>query len=53
MLHIIDDEEVIRDSLMWLAKSRGIPAAAYDSGKAFLTTLDNICLLYTSDAADE
>ena len=26
MLHIIDDEEVIRDSLMWLAKSRGIPA---------------------------
>ncbi|WP_353154636.1 response regulator [Herminiimonas fonticola] len=42
MLHIIDDEEVIRDSLMWLAKSRGIPAVAYDSGKAFLATLDNI-----------
>lgn len=42
MLHIIDDEEVIRDSLMWLAKSRGIPAAAYDSGKTFLTALDNM-----------
>ncbi len=42
MLHIIDDEEVIRDSLMWLAKSRGIPAVAYDSGKAFLATLDGI-----------
>jgi len=42
MLHIIDDEEVIRDSLMWLAKSRGIPAAAYDSGKAFLTAFDNM-----------
>ena len=42
MLHIIDDEEVIRDSLMWLAKSRGIPAVAYDSGKAFLATLDSI-----------
>ncbi|MNJ95821.1 Transcriptional regulatory protein FixJ [compost metagenome] len=42
MLHIIDDEEVIRDSLMWLAKSRGIPATAYDSGKAFLTTLDTM-----------
>ncbi len=42
MLHIIDDEEVIRDSLMWLAKSRGIPATAYDSGKAFLSVLDNM-----------
>ena len=42
MLHIIDDEEVIRDSLMWLANSRGIPAAAYDSGKAFLTAFDNM-----------
>src|SRR5687767_14272951 len=42
MLHIIDDEEVIRDSLMWLAKSRGISAAAYDSGKAFLTAFDNM-----------
>ena len=42
MLHIIDDEEVIRDSLMWLAKSRGISAAAYDSGKTFLTALDNM-----------
>ena len=41
MLHIIDDEEVIRDSLLWLAKSRGIAAAAYDSGKTFLTALDN------------
>jgi two-component system response regulator DctR len=42
MLYIIDDEEVIRDSLMWLAKSRGIPAAAYDSGKTFLAALDNM-----------
>lgn len=41
MLHIIDDEEVIRDSLLWLAKSRGIPATAYDSGKTFLTALDS------------
>lgn len=40
MLHIIDDEEVIRDSLLWLAKSRGIPAAAYDSSRAFLAALD-------------
>ncbi len=42
MLHIIDDEEVIRDSLVWLAKSRSIPATAYDSGKAFLAAVDNM-----------
>jgi two-component system response regulator DctR len=39
MLHIVDDEEVIRDSLTWLAKSRGIAATAYESGEAFLATL--------------
>src|SRR5690606_2664998 len=42
MLHIIDDEEVIRDSLMWLAKSRGITALPHESGKAFLSMLDNM-----------
>ncbi|GGC16260.1 DNA-binding response regulator [Oxalicibacterium flavum] len=42
MLHIIDDEEVIRDSLMWLAKSRGITAIPHESGKAFLSMLDNM-----------
>jgi len=40
MLHIVDDEEVIRDSLLWLARSRGIAAAAYESGNAFLASLD-------------
>ncbi|MDB5762276.1 MAG: response regulator transcription factor [Herminiimonas sp.] len=40
MLHIIDDEEVIRDSLAWLARSRAIPAKAYESGEAFLATLE-------------
>jgi two-component system, LuxR family, response regulator DctR len=42
MLHIIDDEEVIRDSLVWLAKSRGIQTMTYESGKAFLAALDGI-----------
>jgi len=40
MLHIVDDEEVIRDALTWLARSRSINAAAYDSGAAFLAALD-------------
>jgi two-component system response regulator DctR len=41
MLHIVDDEEVIRDSLTWLAKSRGIAATAYESGETFLATLED------------
>jgi two-component system response regulator DctR len=40
MLHIVDDEEVIRDSLTWLARSRSIPVVAYESGTAFLAALD-------------
>ena len=36
MLHIVDDEEVIRDSLTWLARSRNIASTAYAGGAEFL-----------------
>jgi two-component system response regulator DctR len=36
MLHIVDDEDVIRDSLAWLAQSRGIRARSYASAQEFL-----------------
>ena len=36
MLHIVDDEEVIRDALAWLAQSRAIKARSYPSATAFL-----------------
>ncbi len=36
MLHIVDDEEAVRDALAWLAQSRGIPARAHASAQAFL-----------------
>ncbi|MYN27998.1 response regulator transcription factor [Duganella levis] len=36
MLHIVDDEAVVRDALTWLATSRAIPARAYESGAQFL-----------------
>ncbi|MDY7580066.1 LuxR C-terminal-related transcriptional regulator [Herbaspirillum sp. RTI4] len=39
MLHIVDDEEVIRDALLWLAQSRSITATAYASGTALLEAL--------------
>ena len=47
MLHIIDDEEVIRDALSWLAQSRAIPALSYSSAQDFLASLD----IATSEAA--
>jgi len=39
VLHIVDDEEVIRDSLIWLAQSCQIQAAGYDGVQAFLDIL--------------
>jgi two-component system response regulator DctR len=39
MLHIVDDEDVIRDALSWLARSRGIEACAYASAQDFLDSI--------------
>jgi two-component system response regulator DctR len=41
MLHIVDDDEAIRDSLTWLATSRSIPAAAYASSESFLAMIES------------
>lgn len=41
MLHIVDDEEVLRDALSWLARSRNIASTSYDSAEAFLSRLEN------------
>ena len=40
MLHIVDDEDVIRDALEWLAHSRGLATRGHAGGQAFLDTLD-------------
>ncbi|MES2934051.1 MAG: response regulator [Pseudomonadota bacterium] len=42
MLLIVDDEESIRDSLAWLAQSRGIASITYDSSASFLSALEKI-----------
>jgi two-component system, LuxR family, response regulator DctR len=39
MLHIVDDEEIIRDSLIWLAQSRAIAATTYPNGTEFLAAM--------------
>jgi len=41
MLHIVDDEDVIRDALEWLAQSRGLAARGHAGGQAFLDALDD------------
>jgi len=39
MLHIVDDEDVIRDALAWLAQSRGMAARGYPGGQEFLNAI--------------
>ncbi|MFC5511775.1 response regulator transcription factor [Massilia jejuensis] len=36
MLHIVDDEDVIRDALAWLAQSRGLAVRCHAGGQDFL-----------------
>ena len=41
MLHIVDDEDVIKDALSWLARSRDIAVICYDNGDKFLSALSD------------
>ncbi|MET0981122.1 MAG: response regulator, partial [Telluria sp.] len=50
MLHIVDDEDVIRDALAWLAQSRGMAVRGHAGGQAFLDSVgppdpDGDCVL--------
>jgi FixJ family two-component response regulator len=40
-VHIVDDDEAMRDSLKWLLESRGLTVELYPSGEAFLAAFDN------------
>jgi two-component system response regulator FixJ len=42
MVHVIDDDEAVRQSLIFLLKTAEITVAAYDSVTSFLTTLPQI-----------
>ncbi len=39
-VHVIDDDEAMRDSLKWLLESRGLKVDLYASGDAFLQAFD-------------
>lgn len=41
MLHIIDNEKVVHDSIAWLAASRDVAVAPYDSGETFLAAINS------------
>lgn len=48
MIHIVDDEEAIRDALCFLFTSRGVSSHAWPSGEAFLAGLpleDCACII--------
>jgi FixJ family two-component response regulator len=40
-VHIVDDDEAMRDSLKWLLESRGLKAELYPSAEAFLDAFDS------------
>jgi len=35
-VHVVDDDDAIRDALSWLLRSRGVPARSWASAEAFL-----------------
>jgi two-component system, LuxR family, response regulator DctR len=35
-VHVVDDDDAIRDALAWLLRSRGVPARCWPSAEAFL-----------------
>jgi two-component system, LuxR family, response regulator DctR len=38
LVHVIDDEDVVREALEWLLSSRGLDVKLYDSAERFLAT---------------
>ena len=40
-VHIVDDDEAMRDSLKWLLESRGLKAELYPSAEAFLNAFSS------------
>lgn len=48
VVHIVDDDEAMRDSLVFLLESAGLTARAYDSAQSFLAALPDLapgCIL--------
>jgi two-component system response regulator DctR len=41
IVHIVDDEAVVRDALAFMLASRGLDVRAYDGGPALLVAVDN------------
>ena len=40
-VHIVDDDDAMRDSLKWLLESRGLEVELYPSGEAFLAAFNS------------
>lgn len=44
VVHVIDDDEAVRQSLQFLLRTAGLTARTYDSAEAFLTTVPSIAV---------
>jgi len=40
VVYLVDDEDVVRDALAWLLRSRRLPSQGFDSARAFEQALD-------------
>lgn len=40
-IHVVDDDEAMRDSMSWLLEGEGYPVACFDSAEAFLQAFRN------------
>ena len=41
-VYVIDDEEVLRDSLSWLLESRDVKCDSFASGEAFIAAFSSV-----------
>ena len=49
MIHIVDDDEGVRDALAWMAKSRNLSCVSYASGEEFLAAIEHFEKIKSND----
>jgi two-component system response regulator DctR len=42
VIHIVEDDDVVRDALVWLCRSRALTVRAFADGRAFLAALEDL-----------
>lgn len=42
VIHVVDDDDAFRESLVWLLRARGYAAQGYDSAESFLAVCEQV-----------